>query len=116
MVLASSRLTMFYIDYCFYTVPVIISTQPPPAVIVFNGLNITLSCEATGSGAIIYQWRRVNGEISSDRAEGVNTPTLTISPVTEQDEDRYYCVASNGGREGLLYNKLSQRAIIIIYG
>ena len=45
--------------------------------------------------AIRYQWRRVNGQISSDRAEGVNTPTLTISPVQQEDEDEYYCVASN---------------------
>ena len=83
---------------------------------MFNGLNVTLSCEATGSGFIRYQWRRVNGEISSDRADGVSMPTLTISPITEQDEDRYYCVASNGGKDGLLYNDQSQRAIIIVYG
>ena len=56
---------------------------------------LSLSCEATGSDPIRYQWRRVNGEISSDRTEGVNTSTLTISPVTLQDMDEYYCVASN---------------------
>ena len=32
--------------------------------------------------------------VTSDRTNGVNTSTLTISPVTEQDEDEYYCVAS----------------------
>ena len=85
-------------------------------MIVFNGLNVSLSCEATGSGPIRYQWRRVNGEISSDRAEGVNTPTLSISSVTEQDEDKYYCVASNGGMDGSLYHNTSQRTIIIVYG
>ena len=79
-------------------------------------MNVTLSCEATGSGPIIYQWRRVNGEISSDRAEGVNTPTLTISPVTEQDEDKYYCVASNGGMNGSLYNNTTKSTIFIVYG
>ena len=25
----------------------------------------------------------------------MNTPTLTISPVQQEDEDEYYCVASN---------------------
>ena len=83
---------------------------------MFNGLSVTLSCEATGSGPIRYQWRRINGEINNDRAKGVNTPTLTISPITEQDEDRYYCMASNGGSNGLLYNDLSQTAIIVVYG
>ena len=83
---------------------------------MFSGLNVTLSCEATGSVPIRYQWRRVNGEISSDRAEGVNTPTLTISSVTEQDEDKYYCVASNGGMNRSLYNNASQISVIIVYG
>ena len=90
--------------------------HPPPALIVFNGLNVSLSCEAVGSGPIRYHWRRVNGEISSDRAEGVNTPTLIISSVTEQDEDKYYCAASNGGMDGSLYQNTSQRTIIIVYG
>ena len=76
----------------------------------------TLSCEATGSDPIRYQWRRVNGEISRDRAEGVNTSTLTISPVQHEDEDEYYCVASNGGIEGLQYSDISQRAMVTIYG
>ena len=83
---------------------------------MFNGLKVTLSCEATGSGPIRYQWRRVNGEISSDRAEGVNTPTLTISPVQQEDEDEYYCVASNGGMNGSLYNNASHISIIVVYG
>ena len=83
---------------------------------MFSGLKVTLSCEATGSDPIRYQWRRVNGEISSERAKGVNTPTMTISPVTEQDEDKYYCVVSNGGMNGSLYNNASQVSIIIVYG
>ena len=74
-------------------------TVNPQSQLVYEGHTLILSCEATGSGPISYQWRRVNGEISSDRAEGVNTPTLTISPVTEGDEDEYYCVASNDVRD-----------------
>ena len=58
----------------------------------------------------------MNREINSDRANGVNTSTLIISPVTEQDEDEYYCVASNGGADGLLYNDKSHDAIITVYG
>ena len=88
----------------------------PTSVDVNINSTVTLSCNATGSGRIRYQWRRVNGEISSDRAEGVNTPTLTISPVQQEDEDEYYCVASNGGTDVLHYSDISHRAIVTIYG
>ena len=76
----------------------------------------TLSCNATASGPIIYQWRRVNGEISSDRAEGVNTPTLIISPVQQEDEDEYYCVASYGVVNGMDRSDESERARITVFG
>ena len=76
----------------------------------------TLSCKATASGIIRYQWRRVNGEITSDRANGVNTSTLTISPVTEQDEDEYYCVANYSIVNGTILSDISNRAKVIVYG
>ena len=75
---------------------------------------LTLSCEATGSGPIRYQWRRVNGEISSDRAEGVNTSSLTISSVQQEDEDEYYCVANVTGTDEVQYNDISRRAMVTI--
>ena len=74
-------------------------TSNPISITVLEKATATLSCEAAGSGPIRYQWRRVNGEISSDRAEGVNTSTLTISPVQQEDEDEYYCVASNNAED-----------------
>ena len=46
----------------------------------------------------------------------MNTSTLTISSVTEQDEDEYYCISSNGGPDGLLYSDTSNKAIITVYG
>ena len=91
-------------------------TSHPTSMVVNINSTATLSCEARGSGPIRYQWRRVNGEISSDRAEGVNTSTLTISPVQQEDEGEYYCVASNGGIEELQYSDISQRAMMTIYG
>ena len=66
---------------------------------MYEGATLNLSCGAIGSGPIRYQWRRVNGEISSDRAEGVNASTLTISPVQQEDEDEYYCVASSNEKD-----------------
>ena len=86
------------------------------SIVQYENTTATLSCKATASGNIRYQWRRVNGEISSDRANGVNTSTLTISPVTEQDEDEYYCVASYAIVNGTLHNVISNKANIIVYG
>ena len=86
------------------------------SVVRYVNTTAILSCKATASGIIRYQWRRVNGEITSDRANGVNTSTLTISSVTEQDEDEYYCVANYGIVNGTLHNVTSNKANIIVYG
>ena len=82
------------------------------SVVQYVNTTATLSCKATDSDTIRYHWRRVNGEITSDRADGVNTPTLTISPVIEQDEDEYYCVASYR----TLQDVTSHKANITVYG
>ena len=91
-------------------------TEHPTSAVQYENTSVTLSCNATASGPIRYQWRRVNGEISSDRAEGVNTSTLTISPVQQEDEDEYYCVASYGVVNGMDHNDTSHRASVTIYG
>ena len=103
--------------YLFITTVIVQVTSHPISMVVNINSTATLSCEATGSGSIRYQWRRVNGEISNDRAEGVNTSTLTISPVQQEDEDEYYCVASNGEVDGLqYYSDISHRAMMTLYG
>ena len=88
----------------------------PVSIIVFKNTIANLSCNATASGPIRYQWNRVNGGISSDRAEGVNTSTLTISPVQQEDEDEYYCVASYGVVNGMDHRDESERAKITVLG
>ena len=98
-----------------YSVPIEPSIHPI-SIVQYENTTATLSCKATASDNIRYQWRRANGEISSDRANGVNTPALTISPVTEQDEDEYYCVASYATVNGTLHNVTSNTANIIVYG
>ena len=100
-----------------FTVVIVQITSHPTSMVVKINSTATISCGVTGSGPIRYQWRRVNGEISSGRAEGVNTSTLTISPVQQEDEDEYYCVASNGGVDGLqYYSDTSHRSMITLYG
>jgi len=88
----------------------------PISVTEYVNTTASLLCEATGSGPISYQWRRVNGDISGERATGVDTPNLTISPVREDDEDEYYCMVSNKGKSGQAYHNKSQNAAIIVYG
>ena len=100
----------------FFTAVIVQIISHPLSVAVNMNSTMTLSCEATGSGPISYQWRRINGEISRYRAEGVNTPSLTISPVRRDDEDEYYCAASNEGMDGLLYNDTSNEAVVTVYG
>ena len=101
---------------CLFTTVVVQIVGHPTSMVVNINSTVTLSCNATGSGPIRYQWRRVNGEISSDRAEGVNTSTLTISSVQQEDEDEYYCVASNVGIDELHYSDISHKAMVTIYG
>ena len=45
----------------------------------------------------------------------MNTPILTISPVQQEDEDEYYCVASYGVVHGTLHNDASNKANITVY-
>ena len=97
-----------------FIVPVVITTHPQPTT-VSVGQSVTLSCVANSSNSTRYQWRRVKGEISSISV-GVNTSTLTISSVTKQDEDKYYCVVNYGETNGSLVSVISHKAMITVYG
>ena len=108
-------MTIIMCTLMYYTVIVQITHHPASVVVRINS-TVILSCNATSSGPIRYQWRRVNGEISNDRAEGLNTSILIISPVQQEDEDEYYCVASNGGLDGLSYSDISDKALVTLYG
>ena len=99
-----------------FVAPTVVTTHPQSLIVFINSSTTTLSCNATGSRPISYQWRRVNGEISSQRATGVNSSTLTISPVREEDEDEYYCVTTNGGVDGMRYDDMSHKAQITVFG
>ena len=55
--------------------------------------------------------------ITGDRFNGVNTPTLTISSVTQDDEDEYYCTASYGVYvNGTSHVAESEKATVVVFG
>ena len=90
-------------------------TRDPTSVVVFEATMATLSCEAYSSNisGIIYEWKRVNGGL----VNGVNSLTLTIPSVTQDDEDEYYCTASYGVYvNGTSYVAESERARITVIG
>ena len=67
---------------------VTITKDPVDLTTVYEGTTVNLSCEITANGSITYQWRRSNhGVITGNRFNGVNTPTLTISSVTQDDQE-----------------------------
>jgi hypothetical protein len=75
----------------------------PASQTVFSGNTATLTAGATAIGTPTYQWFKDNQPLSnSARFSGVNTPTLTISPVARQgsepgwtDAGQYFCRATN---------------------
>ena len=108
-------------NYCEYihciVVIVAITRNPVNFTTAYQGTTVTLSCKATASGAITYQWRRSNGVITGDRFNGVNTSTLTIPLVTQDDEDEYYCTASYGVYvNGTSHVAESERAQVVVFG
>jgi len=51
------------------------------------------------------------------KAIGINTPTLTILSVTQDDEDEYYCTASYGVYvNGTSHIAESERTNVVVFG
>lgn len=65
-------------------------TGQPSNQMANEGVNVTLSVVASGSGEISYQWY-FNGTIIS----GATGPSLTLDSVTVADSGDYYVVVSN---------------------
>jgi len=70
-----------------------IVTHPEP-YLVKVGSSITLTCEATGTRDIIYQWKH-DDKLNSD----ANDSSLVISPIMLDDGGVYHCEASNSRGE-----------------
>ena len=66
-------------------------------IIIAEGSNVVLRCEATGNGTLNYQWRRVSGSLPSNVRMSNGRQTLTISNIAVSDSGQYYCAVDNGG-------------------
>ena len=92
LTLTATRDTCAVSDSFAISVPALPSVSAPsPAAIRFsNGDTLVLSVTASGSGTLVYRWRR-NGVPLADggRVSGAATPTLTITSARTGDEGRY---------------------------
>ena len=66
-------------------------------IIVAEGSNVVLRCEATGNGTLNYQWRRVSGSLPSNARRSNGRKFLTINNIGVSDNGQYYCEVDNGG-------------------
>jgi len=78
-----------------FTSPAI--TSDPASVSSCAGQSATLTVAASGGATLGYQWRRGTTNLTnSGEFSGVNTPTLTISPIGAGDAGAdYNCVVTN---------------------
>ena len=87
-----------------------ISTQPED-VTVGQGTSVSLNCEAESYGDTFYHWQRVDGEVDTSRASGINNKQLTIINTVPSDTGSYVCVTRNQDGE-----TISREAIITVTG
>ena len=67
----------------------------PEDVTVSEGGTIVLSIDATGSGNLTYEWKKVGSDSLPDTASGGNSTELTITSITSSDSGLYYCIVMN---------------------
>ena len=70
-------------------------TQPEDQLEVTPGNSITFTVVAAGD-LLMYTWQRnMVNLFDVGKFSGMNTPTLTITDVQEEEESTYRCVVSN---------------------
>ena len=69
----------------------------PPATQVINletsNHNVSLSCDT--DSRFVITWEKENGIITHDRANGINSSTLTLINLRPQDAGNYRCVVED---------------------
>ena len=84
---------------CLVTVALPVITRHPNIngdITVAEGSNVTLRCEATGNGTLIYLWRRVS-KLLPKNVNMENRQNFTIYNITVKNSGEYYCEVNNGG-------------------
>ena len=75
-----------------FTGPPTITTHPSSQWVV-AGENITLTCEGTGKGLIIYQWEASN--IKGEKWMNVSNDSARLDLTNLKQSQQYSCVVSN---------------------
>lgn len=82
----------------FYTnnTPPIIPVEPDPTITAGQEGSVTLSVRVLGTDPVSYQWKRFGTNLASgSRFSGIQSNTLTISPLKASDIGPYTLYASN---------------------
>ena len=66
-------------------------------IIMVEGSDVVLTCEATGDGILTYQWRKESGSLPSNTKSSNGGQTLTLTNIAASDSGQYYCEVDNGG-------------------
>ena len=74
------------------------TTQPNSngSIVVVQGSDVVLTCEATGEGTLNYEWISLSGSLSEVVLDN-NSTQLNIYNITVDNGGEYYCRVDNGG-------------------
>ena len=80
--------------------------------LVNKGATVQFMVNASGIGALRYQWRKKGVDNLPDKVSGENTTLLKIPNVNKSDEGQYYCIVTN------MWNRSVESGYVIltIYG
>ena len=82
-----------------YTVPPKINQRGPSDLVVREGENVTLACDATGYPPPHIVWRREDGDdivIQGKKVNIIEKARLVLGKISRLNMGDYLCVASNG--------------------
>jgi len=100
-----------FIVNCLPLVPPPVISKQPEDVTVPLDTSVSLHCEAESYGDTAYHWRRLDGELDTIRASGINSQKLTIKDTIPADTGSYVCVTSNQDGE-----TISREAVLTVTG
>ena len=94
-----AKITKDITNTLLYTIIIFvdITVQPPKrSTTVAAGMNVTLTCDASGADNLKYQWIRMGKNTIPSKARGINSSTLIIPKIMIKDSGKYQCVVTSG--------------------